>query len=1054
VFVSVCFLAMNLTPQQKATAKRTGKRISFFNEQSGPQPPQPLEVPYYSLGTQVQEPTQSDGETLSGSEAPRYLSSVIFSPEKGDRARGHYQQTVPMKWGIPEQGNANWPQGGVPGVWGQNYSVYVGNNLDMNVPGYGSQVYSKLGQEPQQQPKRGQEKQTQNPAAEAYRETAQSRNVEWEQQQQQALARQQAQIQAFRHGQKQGPAPPQPAVVLQPFQLAFGQQKQQLPPGYFQVFQPNRTVSNMGFGGQPKTQHQLQQQEQIMQQQQLQQQQNQQIMESFYQNHLQQQQQLTSQSLGSQSHQQGPPGQFQQSSLNPELQMYLGGSQQTELAAHHHPQPRRSRRLSKESAPPAAAFQGEQPGNLFLIPWSKTAPGSQASSTAAAAQNGALKAKVAPKTEDATGALTGVIQSTRRKRRVSQEVNLHTLAQKASEMESIPPPAVKGAEEKAPAEGDSVSAKRPREEGLVPLVIPVSVPVRRVDRLSPGREQAEGEGWSQRAGPLDRAPLEQKASVIVTRRRSLRNSFSESTNQDEEGTNEEEAKACVKSKRRPRPEPLFIPPPKPGTFIPPPVYSTITPYQSHLRSPVRLADNPFSMPPYTPPPILSPVREGSGLYFSTIRSSATSNSLPAPTPATPKSVTRSLLRSNSSEITPPVLPLMGDATPVSIEPRINIGHRYQAEIPELRERLQAQQDEHKADLVWKPLQELETKQSHQDTMRSLMSLACSSALCGGGTNQELALHCLHESKGDILGALALLLLKKPIFQKNHPLADYHYAGSDKWTSSEKWNFNNGISAYKKDFFLVQKLVRTKTVVQCVEFYYTYKKQVKIGRNGTLIFGDSDILDGRDTQDDAEINVKSSQRYGPTSRETPRQEEEVNSKQWEDPANSMQDSTLARVTHTLPANENASEVLVMRSQEVLNMEKKKEPPPRTRLPPPPPKPRSDPPPTDKRKTGAVNQVQDQDSIFPCKKCGRVFYKVKSRSAHMKSHSEQEKKAAALRQKIAEEEEKAAVARAEAAQRNGAQEDDSSSSSSSISSSSSSNADSEEEEGEDKDDKDWH
>ncbi|MGH0179368.1 UNVERIFIED_CONTAM: hypothetical protein FKN15_001694 [Acipenser sinensis] len=148
---------------------------------------------------------------------------------------------------------------------------------------------------------------------------------------------------------------------------------------------------------------------------------------------------------------------------------------------------------------------------------------------------------------------------------------------------------------------------------------------------------------------------------------------------------------------------------------------------------------------------------------------------------------------------------------------------------------------------------------------------------------------------------------------------------------------------------------------------------------------------------------------------------------------------------------ASEVLVMRSQEVLSMEKKKEPPPRTRLPPPPPKPRSDPPPTDKRKTVAVNQVQDQDSIFPCKKCGRVFYKVKSRSAHMKSHSEQEKKAAALRQKIAEEEEeKAAVARAEAAQRNGAQEDDSSSSS--ISSSSSSNTDSEE--GEDKDDKDWH
>ena len=31
-----------------------------------------------------------------------------------------------------------------------------------------------------------------------------------------------------------------------------------------------------------------------------------------------------------------------------------------------------------------------------------------------------------------------------------------------------------------------------------------------------------------------------------------------------------------------------------------------------------------------------------------------------------------------------------------------------------------------------------------------MHLACSSALCGGGTNQELALHCLYECKGDIM----------------------------------------------------------------------------------------------------------------------------------------------------------------------------------------------------------------------------------------------------------------------------------------------------------------
>lgn len=82
---------------------------------------------------------------------------------------------------------------------------------------------------------------------------------------------------------------------------------------------------------------------------------------------------------------------------------------------------RRSRRLSKEGGAPSE--------NPFLsAPSDQSAPGPQGS------QNGARDVQAAP---------TGVIQSTRRKRRVSQEVNLETLAQKASEMESLPPHVVK-----------------------------------------------------------------------------------------------------------------------------------------------------------------------------------------------------------------------------------------------------------------------------------------------------------------------------------------------------------------------------------------------------------------------------------------------------------------------------------------------------------------------------------------------------------------------------------------------------------------------------------
>lgn len=72
--------------------------------------------------------------------------------------------------------------------------------------------------------------------------------------------------------------------------------------------------------------------------------------------------------------------------------------------------------------------------------------------------------------------------------------------------------------------------------------------------------------------------------------------------------------------------------------------------------------------------------------------------------------------------------------------------------------------------------------------------------------------------------------------------------------------------------------------------------------------------------------------------------------------------------------------------------------------------------------------------------RVFFKVKSRSAHMKSHAEQEKKAAALRQKEAEERAASEAAAAFAARQNGARQ-----------AGESTNEESSGEE--DKDDKDW-
>lgn len=50
-------------------------------------------------------------------------------------------------------------------------------------------------------------------------------------------------------------------------------------------------------------------------------------------------------------------------------------------------------------------------------------------------------------------------------------------------------------------------------------------------------------------------------------------------------------------------------------------------------------------------------------------------------------------------------------------------------------------------------------------------------------------------------------------------------------------------------------VQTKTVAQCVEFYYTYKKQVKIGRNGILTFGPPDSPEEKHTEAVVDIKVE-------------------------------------------------------------------------------------------------------------------------------------------------------------------------------------------------------
>ncbi|XP_051060562.1 transcriptional-regulating factor 1 isoform X1 [Phodopus roborovskii] len=486
-----------------------------------------------------------------------------------------------------------------------------------------------------------------------------------------------------------------------------------------------------------------------------------------------------------------------------------------------------------------------------------------------------------------------------------------------------------------------------------------------------------------------------------------------------------------KKKFRHRPEPLFIPPP-PSSYTPNPTsYSGATLYQSQLRSPRILGDHllldpAHELPPYTPPPMLSPVRQGSGLFSNVLISGhgpGVHPQLPL-TPLTPTPTPRVLLcRSSSidgSNVT--VTPGPGEQT-VDVEPRINIGLRFQAEIPELQDVSALAQDTHKATLVWKPWPELEN-QALQQQVENLLNLCCSSALPGGGTNSEFALHSLFEAKGDVMATLEMLLLRKPVRLKCHPLANYHYAGSDKWTSLERKLFNKALATYSKDFIFVQKMVKSKTVAQCVEYYYTWKKIMRLGRRHRTRL--AEIIDDCMTSEEEE-EAEEEEEDPEEDRKSIKEEESEVPKSPEPPPVPALAPTEGPPMQAIgqPSGSFICEMpncgadcrchvtpflpQVFSSRQALNGHARihggTNQVTKTRGAVP----------SGKQKPGGTQSgycsvksspshsttsgETDPTTIFPCKECGKVFFKIKSRNAHMKTHRQQEEQQRQKAQKAA-------------------------------------------------------
>ncbi|XP_039708119.1 zinc finger protein 541 [Pteropus medius] len=440
-------------------------------------------------------------------------------------------------------------------------------------------------------------------------------------------------------------------------------------------------------------------------------------------------------------------------------------------------------------------------------------------------------------------------------------------------------------------------------------------PLRQVPR--PDGDGQSPPGAKKSSDSAAAAPLEVSVSVPVAPAHRPLGSTAKGQEKDTEERDSKESSQHRKRKKRPQPKALFAPP-APSAFGDPGPGGG---HQSCLRSPVFLVDRLlkglFQCPPYTPPPMLSPIREGSGLYFSTLCCTVAQ--------AGPDRLASTMLDQVDGSFG---ICVVKDDTKISIEPHINIGSRFQAEIPELQQRALAGTDEHVASLAWKPWGDVMSNPETQDRVTELCNVACSSAMPGGGTNLELALHCLHEAQGDVQVALETLLLRGPQKPQTHPLADYRYTGSDIWTPMEKRLFKKAFCAHKKDFYLIHKTIQTKTVAQCVEYYYIWKKMIKFdcGRAPGLEkrlkreVEDADRTDGK---------VTCSPRERPSHHPTP--ELKIRTKGF-------------------------------RRESV----------------------RTASPSTGPRRTPEPPGSAEGRGVFPCRECERVFDKIKSRNAHMKRH----------------------------------------------------------------------
>ncbi|XP_055850932.1 uncharacterized protein LOC129915428 isoform X2 [Episyrphus balteatus] len=269
------------------------------------------------------------------------------------------------------------------------------------------------------------------------------------------------------------------------------------------------------------------------------------------------------------------------------------------------------------------------------------------------------------------------------------------------------------------------------------------------------------------------------------------------------------------------------------------------------------------------------------------------------------------------------------------ESKVNIGTAYQATIPPL----ETTRDPHPAmdggqlfeltdheEMMWDP-----SVATDEKILTRYIELSKSSAIPLGYHSEEVALKALLEVHGDTpIAVLNLLKSQSNPFQL-------------KWSSLEVEMFLRGLEKYGKDFYSISREIITKSTSECIQLYYFWKKLCVDYKMTHLKVETDDV-----TQSQFSSQVSE---HRPHVCEMPDCSASFTSKA------ALHGHTrihcigrnMNQVNHN-NNNNNTSMILT--------------------------------------NNGQLQSHSNLKDDFPCKVCGKVFNKVKSRSAHMKSHRPQE------------------------------------------------------------------